>query len=67
MDIKVQTQTHRGSAGSYHVRVWLQYEASLFPPLLSVVVLKCVAQTLEHKLEVRMSGGIDGMLDVWEY
>lgn len=47
----------RAGAGSYHVRVGLQYEASLFPPLLSVVVLKHIAQTLKHKLEVRKCGG----------
>lgn len=29
-------------AGSYHVRVGLQHKASLFPPLLSVVVLKYI-------------------------
>ena len=51
----IDTHTHSDgdSAGSYHVRVGLQNEASLFPPLLSVVVLKHIAQTLRNKLEVR--------------
>lgn len=47
-------QPHRihisDGAGSYHVRVGLQHEASLFPPLLSVVVLKHITQTLKDKL-----------------
>lgn len=43
----------RDSVGSYHVRVRLQYEASLFPPLLSVVVLKHITQTLKHKRQLK--------------
>lgn len=46
-------QSDGHSAGSYHVRVGLQYEASLFPPLLSVVVLKYITQTLKNKRGVK--------------
>ena len=52
--------TQSDGAGSYHVRVGLQHKASLFPPLLSVVVLKHITQTLKHKLQVRRGGWVGG-------
>ena len=61
-----QTHTQSEGAGSYHVRVRLQHKASLFPPLLSVVVLKHITQTLQHKVQVRTGGWMDGRMDGWK-
>lgn len=44
------TNVQSDGAGSYHVRVGLQHKASLFPPLLSVVVLKHITQTLKTQI-----------------
>lgn len=50
--------TQSEGAESYHVRVGLQYETGLFPPLLSVVVLKHITQTLKTQ-----TGGKNGCRD----
>lgn len=55
------TQEQGDSAGSYHVRVGLQHKASLFPPLLSVVVLKHITQTLKEQIRA-LNGWKDGQL-----
>jgi hypothetical protein len=35
-----------GGNTTYHVRWRLEYQTSLFPPLFSVIVLKCFSGTL---------------------
>lgn len=56
------SNTQSEGAESYHVRVGLQYEAGLFPPLLSVVVLKHITQTL--KTQTGGKNGCTGGLQV---
>lgn len=53
MNVSVIRRVEEVEGGAYHVRVGLQHQPSLFPPLLSVVVLKHITQTLEHRVQVR--------------